>query len=93
MTKDQLKVKLIAIDVQYSTDKNAAFIEYAMSNNPYQKGDIIKDHIGKLKIDRISTYISFGESCCVYYGVELKADGVTPMKKQSNRPVYQSNLL
>lgn len=66
-------------------------IEFAKANNPYKIGDIVKDHIGKLKIEKISYFMFYSQPSCIYYGVELKKDG-TPCKIQSGRPVYQKNI-
>lgn len=66
--------------------------EYALSNNPYKVGDIIEDHIGKLKIEEIKTEKYLGDlPFCAYYGIELKKDG-TPCKRQTGRHIHQNYI-
>lgn len=93
MTKEEYKERMISIERECARKKRDLNIEYAMSNNPYKVGDVVEDHIGKLRIERTEVdSISWDLPSCIYYGVELKKDG-TPCKRQTNRPVFQLNLL
>lgn len=91
MTKEELKEKFRDAEIDYDRAKKAIYIEYAKSNNPYKPGDIITDHVWSLKIEKITISIGWGESQCVYHGVNLKANG-QPAKKQG-RVVHQNNIL
>ena len=56
-------------------------------------GDIVTDHTGSVKVERITFYRGFNDSLpvCVYHGIELKKD-LTPTKKGDKREVYQNNI-
>lgn len=69
--------------------------EYASAHNSIQKGDIITDHIGSIRVENISVEYSALDIAyvpkCIYEGLEVKKDG-TPFKKGTKRTVWQSNL-
>lgn len=90
MTKDELKEKLRIAEGDYERAKRIIYIDYAKSNNPYKIGDIVTDHIGSLKIERIAVSVTWYISQCVYHGIDLKTNG-QPCKKQG-RAVYQTNI-
>ncbi len=93
MTKEEYQDRIKQIDAKHKKMKTDLAIEYAKSNNPYKVGDIVEDHIGKIRIERICiSKIIIDYPCCTYYGVELKKDG-TPCKRQTNRGIHQSNIL
>lgn len=91
MTQERYKELLLNMAKQYEHDKNLLKKEFALSNNPYKVDDIVTDHIGSLQIKKIEVYLSDLPQC-VYFGVELKKD-LTPVKKQTGRGAYQSNLI
>ena len=66
---------------------------YAMSNNPYDVGDIIEDHIGYIRIENISPTKIMGSKypCCIYNGLELTKK-LEPRKDGRKRRVYQDNI-
>ena len=65
--------------------------EFALSNSAVKVGDIVEDHMGRLRVEKIGTSFTREFPQCVYYGVELtKKNDVK--KRQSGRAVYQSNL-
>jgi hypothetical protein len=63
----------------------------ALANNTHEVGTVVEDHIGKIRIEKISTTTNYSKPTCVYYGIELKKDG-TPTKKGTKRQVWQINL-
>lgn len=91
-SKEDFQKKLIKIDFDAREKKKKAIIEYCNANNPYKVGDIFQDHIGKILIEKIEYNVStlIYDYCCIYYGVELKADG-TARKDRKKRYAYQSN--
>lgn len=94
MSIDDFIIKMKTINQDYEKSRLSLLKEFALSNNPCKIGDIIQDHIGKLKIEKINWYITHSPSipsACVYSGLELKKDG-TPAKRQDGRKVYQTNL-
>lgn len=98
MTKEEYIKRIYEIKCKCQDEINALGVEYAKSNNPHKVGDIIHDHIGSIKIERVqivlsaNVSISFNESYCRYYGIQLKKDG-SPMKRQDpTRSIYQKNI-
>lgn len=92
MTEEEYLRRLDLIKKAYEVDKKNLAIEFAMSNNPYKVGDVIEDHVGKLKIEKIKVNtIYYNLPSCSYYGVDLKKDG-TPCKRQTGRCIHQSNV-
>lgn len=95
MTLEEYNQKIKELKEETILKESKINMEYAFSNNPYKVDDIIEDHIGKIKVEKIkytsgsNMFNSFPE--CVYYGTVLKKDG-TPTKKQEIRQVWQSNL-
>ena len=91
---ENYKVKVAEIEAEATKKKRSLAIEFANANNPYKKGDIVTDHIGSLRIEKMTWTFGFNNNIlpyCHYYGIELKKDG-TPMKKQSARAVSQTNI-
>ncbi len=80
------------IDIEFRNKKHSLAREYAMANNPYKIGDKVTDHIGSIRIEKISAYLLGKKPCAMYYGLELKKDG-TPKKKGDKRYVWQTNIL
>lgn len=66
--------------------------KFAYSNNKVKQGDIVTDHIGSIKVERVRVHQGLNIICCIYDGVMLKKD-LTPVKKLTKRSVYQSNLV
>lgn len=90
MTIEQLKSEKHNAELIHERELKKIYIKYALANNPHQIGDIISDHNGSLKIEKIKVFISFGESECIYEGISLDQKG-KPTKKQG-RNIYQSNI-
>lgn len=79
---------------QHLNDLKALAIKYAFENNPYKKGDIVEDHVGKIEIDHIYVYIPGFETSlpsCIYEGFILNKDN-TINKRKKRRSVYQMNI-
>ena len=88
MTKETLDNQLAQLFADYEQQKKELIKAYCISNNPYKVGDVFTDHMGSIKIEKI-TY-SAHSRCCVYFGPELKKDG-TPKKNGAVRCAYQIN--
>jgi hypothetical protein len=91
MSFEEYKSELKRINEEFDLKKRLLATKYALSNTNYTVGDIVKDHIGTIKVEKIYTTMSFNVPVCVYEGIELKKDG-TPTKKGSKRQVYQINI-
>jgi len=94
MTKSQLEIKIKELKERFEKDKIDILKKFCIANNPYKVGDVVKDHMGSIIIEKIkfATYTISGTPECVYYGPELKKDG-KPRKDGSKRNVWQSNIL
>ena len=82
-----------SLESEFEVKKKELMKEFAFSNNPHKIGDVVADHSGSIKIEKIK----YGKSisnypCCVYIGIELKKD-LTPAKKQNHTQIWQSNLI
>jgi hypothetical protein len=93
MEDSEYIAKIKAIDAEAQEKKNAIAKIYAHSQNPVKIGDLIEDHVGRIKVEKIgiSSGMSSNLPLCVYYGIEITKAG-TPSKKGTKRWIYQSNL-
>lgn len=67
--------------------------EYAFSNNTVVVGDIVEDHLGKVRVVTIKhTPFGYTKPYCVYEGDVLLKNG-TKSKRGRTRVVHQINLL
>lgn len=67
--------------------------EYVDSNNPYEVGDKVTDHIGTIIIESMGYSNGFNDKpCAIYFGIELNKNS-TPNKKTKKRQVWQVNLI
>ena len=93
MTQYEYQLKLNQINKDHQIRLRFLASDFAESNNPHKIGDIVKDTIGSIKIEKIQfTSGGSGYPQCVYFGVELTKKG-DPNKRGKKRTVYQSNLL
>ena len=88
--KERYLQTLKEIESDYNAAKKTAAIQYANDCNIYNIGDMVEDHIGKLKIEKIGYHITWDSPECVYYGVRLNKNGT--ISKVEKSPVYQSNI-
>ena len=93
MTKDELNEKLQNIEREKDLEARKVLKEYALSNAIYKVGDIIEDHLGRIKIESVSWSMNYGhrDSTAVYVGAQLKKD-LTTFKSGEKRNVYQNNV-
>ena len=94
MELKEYQSKLKELSDNFEEDKSTLARQYAFSNNELKVGDIIKDMVGAIKIEKIlftqgMGYNSFPE--CVYFGSELRKD-LMPRKDGSKRKIYQSQI-
>jgi len=89
MTEDEYYKKKLEIEDL----KKELAREYAESNNPYEIGDVIRDHIGCIRIEIINTYTTMYDlPSCSYSGLCLKKNG-EPYKSGEIRESYQQNVI
>ena len=73
MTDKEFEKEKEQIEVDYKNKKQELYEKYALSNNPYKIGDIIKDHYHIIKIKKIMYTIIHNKPSCVYFGTPLKS--------------------
>ncbi len=89
MNKEQLDKELKALEKDYEEARKAVIRKFIIENNPYEIGDIIRDHYHTIKIESWKYHIN--SKCAVYYGVELKKN-LEPTKRQDDTRMWQSNV-
>lgn len=80
-------------DLRIEHDKKVQALskEYALSNNTVKVGDMVTDHIGAVKVEKILIRVT-DEPSCVYSGTEYTKAG-KPTKRGTKRLAYQINLV
>lgn len=92
MTKEEYRKKLDDLQNEFEQKKISVYKEFAISNNPYKVGDILRDHLRIIKVEQIKVSVLESTPQCVYYGKQL-TQKLEPMKKQDNNPMFQSNVV
>lgn len=93
MTLEKYKEKIKEIELKAKTEKEKLMKEYAISNNTVVIGEVIEDHIGRIKVEKISFVLSHdGSPHCVYFGIEFTKAG-TLSKRENKRWIHQTNLI
>lgn len=93
MNLEEYKEGMKSLKYIHSKNVEALHIEYANSNNPHKKGEIVTDHIGSIIIDYIG-YSVYAEICtCTYRGVMCRKKDNKPYASGQYREVFQTNLI
>lgn len=91
MTKEEYQKRQQELYKEYDDKVRQLNAEFAIDNNPYKTGDIFRDHIGYIEIEKIDIgKNNEGLPCCIYFGPELKVD-LTPKKNGAKRNAWQCN--
>lgn len=92
MTEKEWRERQNELQKQFDGDSKSLAREYAFANNPYSKGDVIEDHIGKIRITDIVFYYRHSyPSYLIYRGDNLLKTGQVS-KREPVREVYQVNI-
>ncbi len=92
MNLEEYKSALNDIEKEAKAKKQQLYKDYAKANNPYKEGDIITDHIGSIRIEKITAVMDANNiPVCWYDGKVIKKDG-TPTKRGAKRSIYQHNI-
>lgn len=84
--------RLKQLKEEFEKNKKNLIQECALSNNPYNIGDIITDQLGTIQINAILFTTHYDKPTCVYIGTELKKD-LTPKKGSPKRQSWQINIV
>jgi hypothetical protein len=91
MIKEQYDSRLLELKKEYQRKVEELNAEYAIDNNTYIVGDLFRDHIGFIKIEKINVSMDHtGMPSCRYFGPEYKVDR-TPKKSGAYRDAWQCN--
>lgn len=92
MELEEYREGLLKIDKAARKAKGELAFSYAMSNNPYKKGDIVEDHEIRIRIETADVRVNMaGVPTCVFRGPLIKKDG-TPFKNNKIGEVWQTNI-
>ena len=93
MTEKEFLYEKKLIEQRVDLEKRNLNYKYAMSNNPYNVGDIIFDHVCTIKIESIDWSFPYGSDLpvCVYSGQRYTKKGV-PVARKEVCDVWQSNV-
>lgn len=101
MTKEEYDRKISEYDrkmadlhTEFVKAKEAIDLEFARSNSSVTVGDIVCDHIGKIRVEKITANLAYMKKYpeLGFWGRELRKDG-KPKKSGKKRWTYQSNLI
>ena len=91
MTLEELKAEFDEIKKRSEGERRAAMIKYAKANNAVEVGDVVKDHLGLVLVEKIKFWLDLRSPACTYIGTILRADG-KPKKGRPLRTVHQHNV-
>ena len=95
MTEEEYMIKKMGIEIEAKCKQDALDVQYVVDNCPYKYGDIVEDHIGRMKIEKrfVTPALNRSTPTCYFTGTELKKDN-TPKKRQDlDRRVYWENII
>jgi hypothetical protein len=91
MTNEEREQKIRAEKVRHNKALNDIDVEFALSNNRVQLGDIVSDGFSIVLVDRIENLRDTPIPSCVYYGIKLKKD-LTLRADRARESVWQGRI-
>lgn len=94
MTLEEYKAEKKELERTHQKELSRLARQYAYSNNPFEKGDLVEDHMGTIAVEDISyrpSSYTRDVPYCVYYGTCITKAG-KPFKSGQKREVHQVNL-
>lgn len=93
MTREDYDKKLAELQKEFNKKKMSLDKLYAAMNNPYNRGDVIRDHMTILRIEKMKmSYDSNRMPCLVYYGPRLKKN-LEPYVSGEEGRIHQTNII
>lgn len=93
MTIEEYRKEIKAITLTYERQKSLIDLKYALENNPIKTGDIIKDHIGRGRVLKVSSYRDHRDiPLCRYFIEVLNKDGSKTKRSEKERWSFQRNV-
>lgn len=92
MDYKEFRAEMEDLEKQYKLEKKRILNEYVMSWCPYKIGDIVRDHIGFVKIEKIVPIIGICNKVDIMmFGTEYTLK-LEPKKTGTRRNIYHSNI-
>ena len=92
MDYKEFRAEMEDLEEQYKLEKKRIINEYVMSWCPYKIGDIVRDHIGFVKIEKIVPIIGICNKVDIMMlGTEYTLK-LEPKKTGTRRNIYHSNI-
>ncbi len=94
-SKEDYKHKTLMLAEKHKEEVFQLKKKYAMANSSVQVGDMVTDHMGSVKVERIKIHTGYHVDdlpSCVYYGPCYTKSG-RPFKSGERRGAYQANLV
>lgn len=93
MNREEFEARRKLIKKQCNEDIKKLANEYAIEHNPVNIGDIVTDHMGSIKVERIGVYLTriYAHPSCFYIGTCCTKAGYY-LKSGGMRRVNQNNL-
>ena len=93
MTPEEYEKELTELENKFDSEKTALDEKYAAVNNTVKIGDLVTDHIGTIKVEKIKTaIINSVVPHCAYWGTRITKDSGKPYKRGGKRWVAQYNI-
>lgn len=90
MTKTEYSEAMYAAKQLLHKTEQQLMKEYAEAQNPYKIGDLFRDRLGTIKIEKIKFTGDRVYPSCIYYGTMHTKAG-QPHKSGTTRNAYQTN--
>jgi hypothetical protein len=87
MTEQEYNNELNEIEENYKAAKSVLYRKYVKSQVIYNIGDIIRNNVTTIMIEKYSAYVGLGKPKPIYIGIELKKD-LSPKKRQEITKIY-----
>ena len=88
MTKEEYTEKLEELKKEFEAKKTSLIIECGLSQKKFNNGDIIRNSVYTIKVDRVKVYTGLENfPIPVYHGVEL-TKALVPKKNGSRGAIY-----
>lgn len=92
MKREEFEKKLVEIKKEHDEKIKKLKIEYAMANNPFHVGAIIRDHKGIIRIEEIVVRTGKDAPDCYYSGPRLKKN-LKPYKTGEHSYIFHCNVI
>lgn len=92
MTETEYLKEREKIERSYEDKKVLLDLKYTQENSRVNIGDIVTDHLGSVRVEKISLYRSCGFPSCIYTGPCITKKMI-PFKSGERREVYQTNII